>query len=185
VDTYWTFAVVGTLLVGVWFALGFQWLKALFLPISYLVFAMPFAGSIIDTYTNPLQIISTKAAFFLLKLYGFTAYKETPTIVHLDHFTLDVAVPCSGLKLLVAVAAFTVFFVLVARLRWWANVILFAMVLPLSVFINGLRISLIGVVGEMWGRDMGYKFHDYSGYIVLIVCFFILFKVARLLGWRD
>jgi exosortase/archaeosortase family protein len=66
-----------------------------------------------------------------------------------------------------------------------ANLIFAASILPLALFINGLRIALIGVVGNAWGPEAGAQFHDYSGYITLILCFFILFKGARLLGWKD
>ena len=59
------------------------------------------------------------------------------------------------------------------------------MLLPLTVFVNGFRIALIGVVGNAYGSQAGHDFHDYSGYITLLVCFFLLFKFARLLGWKD
>jgi exosortase/archaeosortase family protein len=74
---------------------------------------------------------------------------------------------------------------LIARLKWWANTLMAALVLPLCLFINGLRIALIGVVGEEYGRSAGLQFHDYSGYVTLLVCFFLLFKIARWLGWKD
>jgi exosortase/archaeosortase family protein len=98
---------------------------------------------------------------------------------------LDVGVPCSGLKLLLALSAFSVFFVLIANLKWWANAFMLAFVLPLALFINGLRIALIGVVGDTMGSDAGHQFHDYSGYITLLLCFVIVFKLARILGWKD
>jgi len=44
---------------------------------------------------------------------------------------------------------------------------------------------LIGMVGDTWGDAAGHAFHDYSGYIALVVCFVILFKIARALGWKD
>jgi exosortase/archaeosortase family protein len=96
-----------------------------------------------------------------------------------------VDVPCSGLKLLLALTAFTIFFVLIARLKWWANLLALGMIPVLAILINGLRIALIGVVGDTWGQDAGMTFHDYSGYITLIICFMILFKIFRWMGWKD
>jgi exosortase/archaeosortase family protein len=103
----------------------------------------------------------------------------------MNSFILNVEVACSGLKLLLALTAFTVFFVLIARLKMWANVIAIALIPVFALLVNGLRIALIGVVGETWGSDAGMKFHDYSGYITLIVCFVVLFKIFRLMGWKD
>ncbi|HXH60694.1 MAG TPA: exosortase/archaeosortase family protein [Fimbriimonadaceae bacterium] len=178
-------AFIVVLLSVVWLVAGIRWMVALSPSILYLLFALPVWTGVIDNYTNPLQRLSTTVAFFILKGVGYTVYAVGQTSLYLDHFDLNVAVPCSGLKLLVAVTAFTVFFMLIARLRWWANGLMVVLVLPLCLFINGLRIALIGIAGEEYGRSAGLSFHDYSGYITLIVCFFLLFKFARLLGWKD
>lgn len=178
-------SLVGMLLCSVWFVAGGRWLWATCGPILFLLFGLPIWSNIIDTYTNPLQIISTDISYSMLQLIGFDPYKQDNTTIFLKNFTLDVGVPCSGLKLTIAVSAFTVFFMMIGRLKWWGNLLMAMAVLPLCLFINGLRISLIGVVGNLYGEKAGHDFHDYSGYITLIVCFFLLFKLARLLGWED
>lgn len=177
--------VVATLFCGVWFVAGWRWALGLLPATAYLLFALPIWSMAINTYTNPLQTISTKVAYQMLQLAGFQPYTENTTTIHLNTYTLDVGVPCSGLKLVVALSAFTVFFMLIARLKFGANLLLAALVLPLCLFINGLRIALIGVVGEQYGSDAGAAFHDWSGYITLVLCFYILFRIVRLLGWKD
>lgn len=179
----YTFIIV--LMSVVWLVAGFRWMLALAPAILYLLFALPIWTGFIDNYTNSLQIVSTNVSKLILEGVGYQVFQNKPTELLLDNFDLNVAVPCSGLKLLVAVSAFTVFFMLIARLRWWANGVMLALILPLCLFINGLRIALIGIVGEEYGKTAGLEFHDYSGYITLLVCFFVLFKVARLLGWKD
>ncbi|MBX3118004.1 MAG: exosortase/archaeosortase family protein [Fimbriimonadaceae bacterium] len=176
-----------TLVCSVWMLAGFRWALWLSPPILYLAFGLPLLSSIITNYTNPLQLASTSVAIQLLKVFGLNTFQvpNEPTTVWLDNFMLDIAVPCSGLKLVLALMAFTAFFVMIARLKWWANLVMVAMILPLAVFINGLRISLIGVVGNAYGSKAGMQFHDYSGYITLIVCFLILFQLARGLGWKN
>lgn len=176
---------IATILLGIWFVAGFRWALALVLPVGYLFFALPVWTGAIDNYTNPLQIISSDIAYAMLDVGGFQPYQDSPTIIHLNNFTLDVGVPCSGLKLILAVTAFTFFFMMIGGLKWWGNLIMLSMILPLCLFINGLRIALIGVVGDMYGKEAGHQFHDYSGYVTLIICFFILFKIARLIGWKD
>ncbi len=177
--------LMAVMLVAVWVVAGFQWMWKLSAPILYLGFCLPLWNALINNTTNPLQVVSTKVAYELLKLSGFYVYQSDPTVIYMNNFQLNVEVPCSGLKLLLALVAFTVFFVLIARLKWWANLISLAMIPLLAILINGLRIALIGVVGETWGHEAGMKFHDYSGYITLIVCFMILFKIFRWMGWKD
>jgi exosortase len=177
--------LVASLLLGTWFAAGGRWTLALAIPILYLFFALPIWSMAINIYTNPLQILSTKVAYSLLQAVDLSPYRPDSTTIYLNNFVLDVGVPCSGLKLILSLSAFAVFFMVVARLKLWANVLFAASVLPFALFFNGLRIALIGVVGNAYGENAGMKFHDYSGYITLIICFFLLFKFARILGWKD
>ncbi len=177
-------AFVATILIGIWATIGWRWMVAVMAPVLYLLFALPVWSGFVNNYTNPLQNLSTKVAFNILKLFG-DPHMANNTDIMIGSFWLNVGVPCSGLKLVLAITAFTCFFVMIGGLRWWGNFFMFAAIIPLCLFINGLRIALIGVVGDNYGDAAGMKFHDYSGYITLVVCFFVLFKFARLLGWKD
>ncbi len=180
-----SFGLLFTLLTAISFVAGWRWMLKLTAPVLYLAFCLPIWTMAFDTYTNPLQQVSTKVAYQMLALSGMHPYQPDPTTIYLNNFVLNVEVPCSGLKLVLAVTAFTIFFMLIARLKTWGNIGMAIFVVPLCLFINGLRIALIGVVGDMYGADAGHQFHDYSGYITLVLCFFILFKLARVLGWKD
>jgi len=179
------FAFLAAVLVGILFVAGLRWMAALALPILYMAFALPLWQPIVDNYTNKMQVISAKVSEQLLHLFGNDPIPLDATRILVGNFQMDVGVPCSGLKLVIALMAFTIFFVMVGGLRWWGNLIMLLSSFPLAIFINGLRIALIGVVGSTWGDEAGHQFHDYSGYITLVVCFFLLFKFAKLLGWKD
>lgn len=176
--------LMASIVLTVGIVAGVRWMVATLLPVLYLGFCLPLWTMIIQSYTNPLQLVSTKAAFAMLKAVGLDPLQTDSTTIYLNSFTLDVGVPCSGLKLVLALSAFTAFFMMIAHLRWWANLAMVLLVLPLTIFINGLRIALIGIVGNQWGSDAGHAFHDWSGYLVLILCFYILFKIVRVLGWQ-
>jgi len=176
---------VASILTAVWLLFGFKRAWFIALPIGFLLFALPVWGSFIDGNTNTLQLLSTTVAEKFLSLFGFNPMRLSGTDIQLNSYALTVAVPCSGLKLMVAVACFTAHFVLIARKELSFNILMIVLVVPLCLFINGLRIALIAVVGELQGSDAALKFHDYSGYLTLLICFFILFKFARLFGWKD
>lgn len=184
-QSIYSVCLILTIFFTVWFVAGWRWARAVSLPIGFLAFALPLWTMAIDIYTNPLQILSTKVAFVILSTFGFNPYQPDPTTILLNRFPLNVAVPCSGLKLLLAVTAFTIYFVMIGGLKFSRNLAMFAFVLPLCLFINGLRISMIGMVGDTYGDEAGHQFHDYSGYIGLVLCFFILFRFARMLGWKN
>ncbi|HLK13936.1 MAG TPA: exosortase/archaeosortase family protein [Fimbriimonadaceae bacterium] len=173
-----------TLVMGTAFVAGWRWAKNLLGPILYLAFCLPMWSLVIDNFTVPLQQFSTVMATAILRICQLHPISGDNNVVYLDHFTLNIAVPCSGLKLLIAVTAFALLFIGISDLKWWGRVLMIAIALPLCIFINGFRIAMIGIVGDTWGDDAGHAFHDYSGYIALGVCFFILMKLTRSLGWK-
>lgn len=177
--------LLALLALGVLFVAGWKWLKGLALPIGYLGFALPIFDRFVDRHTQTIQMWSTDLSFQIMKVGGLGPYRAADmTTIIVDDFVMDVGVPCSGMKLLLAVFAISVFFMLIAKLRWFANAIILATVIPLTLVVNSLRIAAIGVVGANYGSDAGHKFHDYSGYISLVLCFILLMKLTKVLGWK-
>ena len=185
IDSLMSVTLIGVILCSVWYIAGWRWTKALFVPVAYLAFGLPMLGLVIDRFTQPLQHTSRSIAFAMLQLAGQGPVPGEGDVIYLNNYALDVGVPCSGLHTLLAVLAIVTFFVIVARLRWWANLILVALVLPLSLLVNGFRIMLIGVVGNAYGSESAAKFHDYSGYIALVICGVALYYATRALGWKS
>ncbi len=175
---------VAVLVLGVAFVGGWRWAWKTAPATLYLLFGLPVWRPIIDRFTPPLQWLSTDAAYVLLKLSGLRPFRTQPNVVELPNYTLDVAEACSGLKTVLAVVAIAVFFMFIARLKPWANLTLAAIAVPLSILVNGIRIALIGVVGNAFGEAAGAQFHDYSGYIALVLCFALLYGTTRKLGWK-
>lgn len=176
---------VMAIVFAVWTVAGGRWVWATLPAILFLFFMLPVWDSVIDRYTQPLQVLSTDISYWILKLIGFNPLRHGQTFIYLDQFTLNVGAPCSGLKLIISVTAFTLFFMLIGRLKWYSNIIFFGLIFLICPIMNGLRIAMIGIVGNLWGNKAGTAFHDYSGYIMLLLCFFLLFKIARILGWKD
>jgi exosortase len=198
------FAFMVTLIGACYFAFGAKVSKHLVGPLLFLIFMMPVLGWLIDIWTNPLQIASTHIAEKLLNIvaYNTDMSPAQPTVIHMNNYTLNVGGPCSGFKLILSLTAFTAFFVMISKLGWKKNLALFALTLPLALFINGLRIMLIGVVGEgqtsfapvispfanwlrNYGDDAGMVFHDFSGYGTLLICFVILHFIVRALEGKE
>lgn len=182
--------LVATLLLAVLFVAGARWMASLAAPIGFLLMGLPVFDKVIDRATLPLQLISSKIAFYFMKIIGLNPYRgEDPTIMYVPNFAqqLQVAAACSGMKTTIAIFAAVIFFILIARLSWWKNLILFAMALPMSMIINGLRIGLIGLAANTWPQfasDNFQNMHDTSGYVALGVCFIILGWVTRKLGYK-
>ncbi len=169
----------------VWIVAGGRWMLGTAPAVLYLSFGLPLWTQMVDHFTQPMQQLSTNMAMKMLQIGGMQPVQLDPTVIQLNNYTLNVAAPCSGAKLTLALAAFTMFFILIGNGKIWQNLALVAIVLPFTLFINGFRIAMIGVVGNSFGPEAGHQFHDYGGYISLVVCFILLKYITRMLGFKS
>ena len=157
--------------------------RILIIPVAFLITMIPLAPTLLDQATAKLQWQSAAFAAKILTLTGYSSSLSAATI-YSDGLPepLVVGVPCSGLRTFISLITFTVFFVYIVRSEWWKKLILLVVAFPLSLFTNALRIAMIGYAG-IWTQSAVamHKFHDYSGYLGLIICFAILFGIAKLL----
>ncbi len=166
---------------------GWRMVKVVAVPILFLITMMPIASSMIDGLTANAQIISAAVATKFLQWTGYEVVRHG-NIITGDGLPipLQVASPCSGLRLLISLITFTWFFTYIIIAPRWKKAILFIMAFPLGVFINSLRITMIGYVGFWIGTEEAvHSFHNSSGYIALLLCFAILFGIAKLMRCMD
>lgn len=177
-------AFIGMLFAIMLLTFGSRMTKLLAIPIFFTLTMIPISTTLLDNATNRLQMQSAAVACQFLQWTGFEATLRGTAILS-DSLPqpLIVGIPCSGLRTLISLLTFTFFFIYVVRAAWWKKGILVALSFPLALFVNSLRITLIGYVGALVGTAESMKaFHDYSGYIGLFICFAILFGIAKLMG---
>lgn len=177
-------AMVLSLICAVWFVAGGKWAWKTWFPIAFLASALPIWDSFLDEQTAPLRIVSTEISYWLLKVTGFEPFRADSTFIHLNNFQLNVGAPCSGLKILIAITAIALCIIYIARLNFWANLIMVASILPFCLLVNGIRIALIGVCGEFFGNDAGQWFHDYGAVVWYALAVVVFIKFAKVLGWK-
>ena len=169
---------------SVWLSLGLRFVRAALIPLLFLWLMAPLPGPVLNDSTLRVQMLSTVLADKILHLLTFST-TLTGNVIQMDNYSLFVDVPCSGFKLLLALLTFSAAFAYLVDgqpAKRWA---LFAFSLPLSLLVNGVRIALIGVVGECVGTSAAHIFHDWSGMITLVLGFTALFGLAKGLGCRT
>ncbi|MDX1931815.1 MAG: exosortase/archaeosortase family protein [Capsulimonadales bacterium] len=178
----WAFLL--SVLGGVWFVLGTRFVRVASFPLLFLWLMAPLPGPVLNDLTLQVQSLSTEGATMLLTGIGLHPVRFG-NMVHLDNYILNVDVPCSGFKLLLTLFTFNSAFAFLTDstpVRRWG---LFLIGVPLSVFVNSVRIALIGVVGECLGTSAAVVFHDWSGMLSLVLCMVLLFGTAKVLGCRT
>lgn len=155
--------------------------RALLFPLIFLATMIPIVpDQLINPVAFPVQVASAKMAATVCNLIGFPAVR-TGTYIQMDSYLLNVELPCSGFKTLVGLMAFSAAFSYLVEGATWKRWLMFFCSGPLAVLVNGIRITLIALVGEVMGAGAAHSFHDWSGFIVLILGFTFLFNFARIL----
>ncbi|MGB6222661.1 exosortase/archaeosortase family protein [Haloferula sp.] len=138
---------LGFFLAGVWaltltfFGLG--WVRSAFFPLAFLSFMLPMPEVVEQGLEQWLITASAQVSEMILRLGGIPVFREGQ-LLELPGVTLEVAEECSGIRsswvlLITSVLAGYLFLrTLPSRL------ILVAVVLPLGVLRNAVRIAVIG-----------------------------------------
>lgn len=163
---------------------GWNFVKLFSFPIFYLYFLCPIPEFLLTQIAFKVQIWSTQAATVLSKLMFIDAYR-VGTGIQTDNVAVEVGAPCSGFRMLVALTAFAIFLVYAVKGETWRKLLFVLIAMPLSVLVNSLRVALLVMVGHYWDPTLVPVLHDYSGYVVLVVAFVVMYGIARLLGCRE
>ena len=181
VDTVQSLSFLFLLVGASLLLLGTGKTRRLLFPLLFVMMMMPLIpDQLINGIAFPIQLKSAQLAVWMLNHITLTCHQEGTQII-MEHYQMAVELPCSGFKTLLSLLTFAAAFAYLVEAPMWKRWTLFLTTAPLSLFINGLRIALIGVVGELVSKQGGQMFHDYSGFIVLILAFTFLFNFARIL----
>jgi exosortase D (VPLPA-CTERM-specific) len=176
------FALIGiALAVG-----GYPLLKLTFVPIAFLIFAIPLPYFIQSSLTLQLQLISSQLGVDFIRLFQIPVYLEGNTI-DFGYYQLQVVDACSGLRYLYPLLSLSFLAAYLFRGPIWQRALVFLSGIPITIGMNGLRIGLVGVTVDRWGMQMADGLlHLFEGWVIFIACAGLLvaeiFVLTRLSG---
>ena len=155
--------------------------RAIWFPLSYLVFALPMPPLIVSVLSFQLKVFAARAGSAIAALAGIPLVRSGMTI-HMASGSLRIADPCSGLRSLIALVALGALFAYFTRASLWKRLVLFLSAVPLAVIANIVRIALLCAVANVSGIDtaLGF-FHKFSGLLLFLIALGGLALVRRLL----
>jgi exosortase len=168
-------AVLGAvmLFLGGWHLVKYTWL-----PIFFLVFAVPLPQRYYVLLTMPMRKWAAAVATFLLNMVGglqATAHGVVIDIVYRGRAVeppLDVADACSGMRLLMAFVALGVAMAYLHYRPIWQRIILLAGTVPIAIFCNIVRVTVTGFIYVLINPKYAQGvYHDMLGLAMLPVAF--------------
>jgi exosortase len=135
--------------------------------IVFLIFAVPLPYELERNVGGPLRIAATQASTYLLQTFGFPAIAEGNVIL-IDEIKLGVVEACSGLKMLVTFAAFSVGAALLANRTGFEKIMVLLGIVPIALFSNVFRIVSTGIALTFISHTPTTDFlHDLFGWLMM------------------
>jgi exosortase len=183
---------------------GVRLLRLLLVPAGLLLLAIPIPSIIFNKIAFPLQLFASRCAVWSMSLLDIPVLRQGNVIELLplgasETKKLEVVEACSGIRSLMTLVTLAVVFAYftypredtpagsrLGVLAWlksygfWRSTIIVLAALPIAILTNALRVSGTGVLAHYYGPEVADGFfHSFSGWVIYVVAFLMLFGV----GW--
>jgi exosortase len=156
--------------------------------VTFLVFMLPLPSAINGMVSLPLQRIATLGSVFVMQLTGLRAMADG-NVIHLldappDSRTLEVALACNGLSMLMTLAATVTATIILVPLPTWKRIVVLASALPIALVSNIIRILATGWCYNLIEGEGAKKLaHDWSGWLMMPLALILVGFEVWILSW--
>ena len=161
------------LFLGGWGLVKYTWL-----PVVFLVFAVPLPQRYYVKLTMPMQKLSATVAGTLLDLVPELDTKVNGVLIDVTYKAvklvspLNVAEACSGMRLLMAFVALGVAMAYLHYRPIWQRVVLLVSTIPIAIFCNIVRVTVTGFIYVLIHPKYTQGiYHDFLGMAMLPLAF--------------
>src|SRR4029079_13223563 len=160
---------------------GYPLLKVTFVPIIFLVFAIPLPYFIDAVLSWRLQLISSQLGTSFIRMLDIPVYLEG-NVIDLGVYKLQVVEACSGLRYLYPLMSLGFLTAYLFQAPFWQRALVFLSSIPITIAMNSLRIGLVGILVDHFGpQDADGFLHMFEGWIIFLACSaFLALEMAAL-----
>lgn len=162
--------------------LGVPAFRVIAVPLLILLFMIPLPQFVLANLSTELQLLSSQIGVFVIRLFGISVFLEG-NVIDLGGYKLQVAEACSGLRYLFPLMTIGFLMAYFYKGALWKRIVLFLSSIPITVFMNSLRIGIIGITVEHWGIDMAEGFlHEFQGWMIFMISALLMVAEIALLN---
>ena len=157
---------------------GARALRASWFPLLYLAFVIPIPGSFLADITAPLKEFVSYVATGVLAAFGLPVVREGVTL-YIAQYQLLVEDACSGMNSIVGLIAVGLLYIYLMRgASWVYSLVLVALVVPIAVLTNILRIMTLVLLTYFAGNEVAEGFlHFTAGMALFAVALLLVFAL--------
>jgi exosortase D (VPLPA-CTERM-specific) len=165
------------------FMFGWRHLALLAFPLGFLLLMIPIPAIIFNQIAFPLQLLASRFGEFALNVWGVPVLREGNVIVLANTPPLEVAEACSGIRSLVSLLTLAIVYGYFMDRRTPIRVLLALLSIPIAILANGVRVAGTGLAAHWAGAEAAEGFfHEFSGWLLFVVAFVLLFSVHRVIA---
>ena len=175
------FPMYATLVSAFYLLVGGAVLRALWFPLLYLAVALPPPDTVVVALTQPLKIWISEVTVSLLRALDYPIAGSGVTM-QIANYQLLVAAACAGLNSIITLSAICLFYVYLRhKSDLTAFLIVGALILPIAIFSNFIRVLILVLVTYYLGEAAAQGFlHDFAGLTVFLVALVSIFAIDAL-----
>jgi exosortase len=188
IGTYWISQLsMPIVLLGlVLYLAGLQVVRVAWLPILYLMLAMPIPEMLYVRIALPLQNFAAKGATILLQLGGVEISVTASRLSVLSRggteHSLTVAEACSGIRSLIAYVALGVAWAYLEYRPIWQRGVLVIAAVPIAIVLNVVRVAITCGMYVIDRPELGQDFmHEVAGLVMLVPALGLFWLLSWLL----
>jgi exosortase len=164
---------------------GWAILRTVWLPIAYLIFAIPLPDRFYKGITIPMRSFAAEISTVVLNWIPGIESTANGAVIDVLYRgkalvpALDVAEACSGMRLLMAFVALGVAMAYLHERPIWQRIVLLVTTIPIAILCNVIRVSITALIYILW--DPRYAqgiYHDLLGLLMLPLAFGLYGAIA-------
>lgn len=153
-------------------------------PFLYLAFVIPPPAWLMDNLTAPLKVFVSYVTTAGLQVIGIPVFREGVTLM-VGPYQLLVEDACSGMNSMTGLVAISLFYIYLLRdASWRYSLLLVALVIPIAVVANIIRVSTLVLLTYFFGDAVAQGFlHMAAGLLLFTSALLLVFLVDSLLSY--
>jgi exosortase len=176
-------SILGVIAGSILFVLGWAHLRILFLPVAFLLLMIPIPAIIFNQIAFPLQLLASRFGETTLAAMQIPVLREG-NVITLANTQLEVAEACSGIRSLISLLTLGIVYGYFMHPSAWVRTLLALATIPVAILANGFRVAGTGIAAHYYGPEAAEGFfHTFSGWLVFLAAFAMLFVMHRLIAW--
>ena len=152
---------------AVWVFGGWRLFRWSWPSVAFLFFMIPLPWRFERALSVPLQRVATEISTWTLQVLGQPAFAQG-NVIMLGGQQLEVAEACSGLRILVGIAAIAFAYCVLIRNSWWKRLAVLLATIPVALTANAARVVVTALLYQLVSVEAGQKFsHDVVGWLMI------------------